>query len=222
MTVVRRRMDRRLVWRQFRLQVKIKRKLKNTAGRAEGRQDGFASPYQPHSLWWSCHWEINTTSTTFFCCVNIHDESKQVKVSAVQKKLRTLETRKISKKENCCTKCANAYWTERQVHRTRPLRSTSAKKKRKTSWILQSIPSQSNQFDLHRGWSQRPQFFRHVLNKHWKLDNTTTLACNSLRVSTSHIMIDNLWNGDVRDLFTNPLRNPLLRDNLGYLNILVE
>ena len=29
--------------------------MKNSAGRAEERQDGFVNPYKLHSLWWSDH-----------------------------------------------------------------------------------------------------------------------------------------------------------------------
>ena len=41
-------------WRQLgRRDEKKQKKKRNSAGRAEGRQDGFANPYQRHSLWWS-------------------------------------------------------------------------------------------------------------------------------------------------------------------------
>ena len=68
-----------------------------------------------------------------------------------------------------------------QIHRTCPSRSTSAENRKKTEQILRSTPNRSTRLDLHRGWSQRCRFLRHV-----PPDNTTTL-----RMSTSHFT--RLW-----------------------------
>ena len=46
-------------WPQLGRRDEKKQKKSNSAGRAEGRQDGFANPYQLHSLWWRNYFELH-------------------------------------------------------------------------------------------------------------------------------------------------------------------
>ena len=71
-----------------------------------------------------------------------------------------------------------------------------------------------NVLDLNRGWSQRRQLLRHVLEdplEHGRSPEDTTLAYNSLRMSTPHCM---------KDVSCTPLASVLLKH--GWKNALTQ